>query len=69
MTKLQVRAIYEGDGGVTLRIYRRKTENPEADGAPIPLTHGTLDIRLDDHEMAMLGNAISEALWEKVLKP
>lgn len=68
MTKYLVMAHSTPGGGVTLRICRRKTEDPEADNAPLPLTYGTLDIPLTAHEMHDLGMALNAALWEKILK-
>jgi hypothetical protein len=66
MTDLLVMAISEPGGGVTLRICRRKTENPAADAAPLELTHGVLDIPLDHFAMAEIFSACSEGLWHRV---
>jgi hypothetical protein len=61
-----VQVYNESGGRVTLRICRRKTDDHEADSAPLPLTHGTLDITLTDHEMSDLHSATGEALWQKL---
>lgn len=66
MNKLMVMAISEPGGGVTLRICRRKSADPEADCAPLPLDHGVLDIPLDTFTMAELHSATAEGLWHRV---
>ena len=68
MLKLMVTALCEPGGGVTLRICRRKSDNPEADNMPLPLEHGVLDIELDVFQMAELHAATGEGLWHRMLR-
>lgn len=68
MTNLMVMVLCEPGGSVTLRICRRKSDNPEADNAPLALNHGVLDIPLNKFEMAELHSATGEGLWHRMLK-
>ena len=68
MTKFMVMALCEPGGGVTLRICRRKSDNPEADNAPLALEHGVLDIPLSTFSMAELHAATGEGLWHRIQK-